>query len=336
MHYNSAMFPRNPYKVPEGTSTEEALEEWRRNELDKWDGDIPAHLEVQLLEVIYRFYKDPKNDFFKTETIESYKKQYVNALMDNGWIMKQGSLELRADASRFFKLALHLIPQNPLAYYRLGHLSRSKSLGDSIGYFAKAMELSTYGMEVLDFLQLNSSQIANARGMSIALLSELNESFYDPFEFIFEPRQVEFLKQFINSTSESQVVHFIHGGEPSGARTISLDNYDELLNVLREDPNALVIDHFNARPYIRYLGNEIFFENGDRKLKYLLQSFRLKPAEELLIRSNTYSQNARRLNNDLRNIGVSEEKLHITSTSNPSGISAISSLTVHYFKNLLR
>lgn len=330
------MFPRNPYKVPEGTSTEEAFNEWLGIELDRLNEDIPIHVQVQLLDVIYRFCNDPKNGFFSKETIESYKNQYVKALMSNGWFMKQGNLELRSDAHRFFKKALQVIPQNPLANYRLGYLTRHRQLGDSIGYFAKALELSKEGMNTPEFLQLNSSQITNARGMSLGLLSELNTLFYDPFEFVFEFTQVEALRHYVNATLESQVVCFRYDGVPTQAKTISVYDYDKLLDGIRGDPNALVIDRFNTRPYIRYLGNYKYPENSDKKIKFLLQAFRLEPAEDLLIKPNTYSQNATRLNQDLRYIGVPEDKIKITSTSNPNGIYAKSSLTVYYFKNLLQ
>ncbi len=250
--------------------------------------------------------------------------------------MKQGNLELRSDAHRFFKKALQVIPQNPLANYRLGYLTRHRQLGDSIGYFAKALELSKEGMKTLEFLQLNSSQITNARGMSLGLLSELNTLFYDPFEFVFEPRQVESLRHYVAATLESQVVYFRYDGGLGEAKTISIVNYEELLDGIRRDPNVLVIDRFNTRPYIRYLDNYKYAENSDKRIKYLLQAFRLEPAEELLIKSNTYSQNATRLNQDLRVIGVPEDKIKITSTSNPNEIYAKSSLTVYYFKNLLQ
>ena len=67
------MFPRNPYKVPEGTSTEEAFNEWLGIELDRLDEEIPIHVEVQLLGVIYRFCNDPKNCFFKKKQLKIIK-----------------------------------------------------------------------------------------------------------------------------------------------------------------------------------------------------------------------------------------------------------------------
>lgn len=330
------MFPRNPYKVPESISTEEEFYEWLDIELEKWGEETSTYEEVQLLAASYEFCKDPKNRFFKKETIERFKNKYVTALMNNGWFMKQGNLELRNNAHMYFKHALQVIPQNPLANYRLGYLTRHRQLGDSIGYFAKALELSKEGMETPEFLQLNSSQITNARGMSLGLLSELNALFYDPFEFVFELPQVEALRHYINATLESQVVYFRYDGVPSQAETISINNYDELLDGIRRDPNVLVIDRFNTRPYIRYLGNYMYPENSDKKIKYLLQALRLEPAEDLLIKPNTYSQSATRLNQDLRYIGVPEDELKIASTSNPSGIYAKSSLTVYYFKNPLQ
>lgn len=331
------MATKDQMKVPEDISSEVALNEWINLQLEKFGESIHSNQEIQLYRAITQFCQNKENQrFIKAETVKYYERQFVYTLMEYAWDLKRHPKYLSSLALRNFKEALRIIPENPLACYRIGHLKlKEDKKGEAIGFFSMALDLSKDDIDIPQQIKLNSLQIKNARGLSIALLSELSNFFYDPFEFLFSPNQIEKLQQFLRSTVESQVVYTyaVKDNKPSEIKSISLDEYDNLIKKTQKDPNALVIDRFNDPPVVRYLHNDSWsLGSTNSQWNYLLFTLGFKPYFEYSTIPNTCTQTKRRLNQTLRRLGVGGS-LKIDYSRN-TGFSVVSDVTVHYFRKI--
>lgn len=320
-----------PYKVPEAISSEEDLNEWLEEKLDDLENDPNPFMLIQLHKEIHLFWKR-KHGIFKAETIAYYNRLYVFALIDNGWLVKQNVRGLNPEAIGYFEKALEIIPENPVACYRLGHLMHNQGeKGKAIGYFSRAIELSIGDSRIHDKLKLNSAQTDNAKGLSLALLSELTGSFSNSRENFYSSEQVESLRNLLNQTWRSHVIHTIH---KAGTECISNNEYSLLLESLHAEHDALIIDRFEGTPTIGH--SDVVIPISRDRLYYLLTALKLEPATGLE-GSTTFTSRSttiRRLRDNLEEIGIHRQMLDIVN-SRLNGVSIISNITIHYFKSLL-
>lgn len=135
----------------------------------------------------------------------------VSVLMESGWILKRGSQKsktLSPDAIRIFKRALQLIPKNPKACYRLGHLLKDQGrFGEAIGYFSRALELASDQADFQEDLKLHTAQIANAGGQAVALMQELISGCDFADKPTFDSEQVATLRNLLQQTWYDHVVY---------------------------------------------------------------------------------------------------------------------------------
>lgn len=328
-------------KIPEEISDLNELKAWYEQKLERL-GDEPAlEMELELLRRASRFYcilKKEGNARFDRNDPNPYKGQLVSALMESGWDIKRGSEKgktVRPDAIRIFEEALRIIPENPKACYRLGHLlKRRGKIGESVGYFSRALELASKQSNFQEDLKLNLAQIDNARGQSIALLQELSSLFEFNNEFTFDPEQIATLQNLLRDTYDRHVVHLTNVGGSIEIKTIDSCEYDDLIVSLKSDPRAFVIDRYNKVSLIRYKAKEKTY-NLDTprsgKLNYLLKAMGLEDWETS-VEQNTITQTVGRVNDDLEKLGVDE---WVKIAYLEAKFSSKCDLTVHYFKSLL-
>lgn len=264
--------------------------------------------------------------------------------MSKGWEIKNGiqsDKRLHPNAIRFFRRAIQLIPENPKAYYRLGHLMKIKGeIGEAVGSFSKALELASKQDDFQKDLKLNDAQIVNACGQSIALLQGLTGSFKVDIEFTFDLEQIATLQNLLQQTWYSHVVYSIKVGGSIEPKIINSFEYDDLIKKLRCDPKAFVIDRFNSVHLIRYLNEEstyVYDTPSSGKLNYLLKAIGLEQDwEPPSVRPNSITQNVRRVNDGLKDIGVNKwVEIAYSQAEGGSIFSPKCDLTVHYFKSLL-
>lgn len=329
------MFRNNQFIVPDDLSSKEDLEEWIENILEEYGDTFTQWQECKLCGAIYRFLTNKhKRISIDTETIDYYKRQYVFSLMDNGLDAKRGGGALLSSAERYLEKAISIIKENPLASFRLGILNNSEDRAKAIGFFARALVLSRSNFGVLEKLKLNTSQVDYA----IEQVSTLFREIIGESESRFRTRILtnEVLRQQI---SERIVYSFKDCSEPeSPEKTISTEEYDDLLMKLKNDPDALVIDRFNPeRPYISYMrSGPRYLSEDDSMLKHLLSSLNLVIYPDPLGSIAVYQQNSSRVNRVLREIDVLSEKFRTSTSENgPKQIFAISNLKVHYFRTII-
>lgn len=319
------------YKVPEEILSEEDLDEWIEEKLEEQGDDPPSYKVITLYKEIHLFCKRNQR-LFKQTTIDYYKREYVKSLMFYGWTIKQKVRDLNPEAIECFEKALEIIPENPLACYRLGHLMHNRGhKGKAIGYFSRALDLSSGKSSINDALKLNNAQLINAKGLAIALLSELTSSFSNSGDTFYSSEQIQTLRNLLTQTWQSHVIYTIHR---VGTKYISDIEYSTLLDSLNAEHDALIIDRFEGIPTIGHLDNVIPISQN--RLYYLLTALNLETASGLEASTNFNSRSAtiRRLRDNLEEIGINRNMLDIVN-SQLDGVSTISNITVHYFKSLL-
>jgi len=340
------MLPNSPYEIPDYVTNDSELRAWYERELEKL-GDEPAPgKELDLLRSANRFYctlKLERNIRITGKESNPYEGPLVSALMESGWEIKRDSEKsktLRPDAIRIFEEALQILPENPKACYRLGHLlKRRGKIGEAVGYFSRALELASKQSDFQPDLKLNPAQIDNARGQSIALLQKLSGLFEFDHEFTFDPEQIATLQNLLRDTYDRHVVYLTKVGRSIETKTIDSYEYDNITVTLKSDPGAFVIDRYNKVSLMRYLNEEVTYEHDtprSGKLNYLLGALHLEDWEIASVRDNTITQNIHRLNDDLKGIGVDNwVKITYGHEYGEGKLAATCDLTVHYFKSLL-
>lgn len=341
------MPPAIQYEIPKEISNDDELKAWYEQELEKLGDEPPLQKEYELLETVSRFYQSPetkKNCLFDQAAFNYYRGPLVSALMAKGWEIKRGDQKykkMRFDAIQFFRKALILIPENPKAYYRLGHLMKTKGkIGEAVGSFSKALELASKQADFQKDLKLNDAQIVNACGQSIALLQGLMGSFELDIEFTFDPEQITTLQNLVRDTYDRHVVYSIKVGGSIETKTIDSYEYDDIIRNLKWEPKAFIIDRYNQVSQIRYLDEIRAYEHDTQrsgKLNYLLKAIGLEQDwEPPSVRPNSITQNVRRVNDGLKDIGVNKwVEIAYSQTEGGSIFSPKCDLTVHYFKSLL-
>ena len=328
------MFRNNHFHVPDYLSSKEDLEGWIEKTIEEQGDNFNQWREFELCESIFRFLTPNRLKLFPTEMIDYYKRQYVYFLMDNGLDAKRGGGAMLQSAQGYFEIALRIIKENPLASFRLGIINDSKDRAKAIGFFARALVLSRGSDGILEKLKLNTSQVDYAIEQVSTLLREINSERDSQLESLIHSN--EEIKHQIN---EQVVYSSKNCSEPvTLEKTISTDDYDNILLQLKSDPDALVIDRFNQRrPYISYMeSGPKYLSEDDSQLKHLLSSLDLVIYPDPLGSIDVYRTNASRLNHVLREIGVLPEKLRTSTSENgPKQIFAISNLKVHYFRTII-
>lgn len=340
------MPPTNHYRIPEEISTDDELKVWLDQELEKLGDESSIVNEIELLDTVFKpslMQISEKNSQFNLRAFDSYKVRLVSALMANGWELKRGSEKskrLRPDAIRTFEEALRLIPENPKACYRLGHLLKSRgNYGEAIGYFSRALELASKQDDFQEDLKLSAAQKANAGGQAVALLQGLISAYDFEVKPTFDPEQIATLQNLLEQTWYSHVVYLTKVGGSIETKTIDSYEYDHRIVSLKSDPGAFVIDRYNQVSLIRYETKEKKYEQdtlSSGRLNYLLGALRLEAWEKGTVKDNTITKNVHRLNNDLYGIGI-DNWVNITygHEYGERKLTATCDLSVHYFKSLL-
>lgn len=328
------MFRNNRFLVPNNLSSEEDLEEWIEKTIEEYGDNFNQWREFELCEAIFRFLTPNRLQLFSPERIDYYKRQYVYSLMDNGLDAKRGGGAMLERAPGYFRTALRIIKENPLASFRLGIINTSRDRAEAIGFFARALELNRRNDGILEKLKLNTSQVDYAIEQVSTLFREINGESESRFKTRILTNEV--LRQEI----EERVIYSSKNCSElaTPVKQISTEEYDDLLMKLKNDSDALVIDRFNPeRPYISYMkSGPKYLSEDDSKLKYLLSSLDLVEYPDPLGKIAAYRQNASRLNRDLMEIGVLPGTFRIsTSETGKKQIFAISNLKVHYFRTII-
>ena len=335
----------SPFEVPDGVTNDAELSVWYDRELENL-GDEPTPGKV--LELLrkadrsFRSIKSRSNSRVNRNDPTPYTGRLVSALMESGWILKRGSQKsktLRPDAIRIFKRALQLIPKNPKACYRLGHLLKDQGrFGEAIGYFSRALELASDQADFQEDLKLNTAQIENAGGQAVALMQELISGCDFADKPTFDSEQVATLRNLLKQTWYDHVVYLTNVRGRIETNTISCWDYDDHIRDLRINTKALVVDRYNRIALIRYLDREKTYEYdtpGSGKLNYLLKALNLENWDPPDMQ-NTITQNIRRINADLGKIGA-DKLLEVAYSREDGGrlFCPKCDLTIHYFKSLL-
>lgn len=340
------MPPNSRYEIPDSVINHAELRTWYERELEKL-GDEPAPgYELDLLRCANSYYRKLRpdtNTSLNTNDHNPYKGPLVSVLMESGWDLKrsyQKSKVLRQDAIRVFEEALRIIPENPKACYRLGHLLKIHGrLGEAVGYFSRVLELVSNQENFQEDLRLSSAQIANAGGQAMALMQELIGGYEFDVKPTFDPEQVATLQNLLQQTWYNHVVYATKDGRSIKSKTIHSDEYDDLIRGLNKDQKALVIDKYDRPASLRYLDKQKSYEyNSPRsgKLNYLLKTLDLEDWELPSDTHDTIAQNIHRVNDDLQKIGVAHQiKIAYSREGGGRLYCSKCDLTIHYFKSLL-
>ena len=344
--YNFDMPPNSPYKVPDYVTNDAELRIWYEQEFEKLSDEPAPGKELELLRCVNSYYRKlgpDTNTRLNRNDHNPYKGPLVSALMESGWDLKRNSQKsktLRPDAIRVFEEALRIIPENPKACYRLGHLLKSRGkIGEAIGYFSRALELASIQADFQGDLILSSAQIANASGLAITLMQRVLNPLDLGNEPTFNPEVISTLQDFVRETHDLLVVYTTKVGRSIVTNTISSWDYDDLIRNLRGDEKALVIDRFNKLSLIRYQDKEKYYEYDTErwgKLYYLLTAMGLEYWDLPSNNHNTRTQNVHRINADLINVEA-DQRVEIAYSRVGGGRLYCSKcdLTIHYFKSLL-
>ena len=178
--YNIVMMRRRPNEIviPDGKTAEEALQIWSDNQLGSDDQDISTEKEFSISQCAYIFCVrySRRDASISSELLNYWKRAYVRALMERGLTFKRDSADLSPVAHQDFLRALKVIPENPLACYRLGHLMYKKeNLGETIAYFARALDLSLKQQNYPEIVRMSNLQTQYAQELLSNSIKQLYE-----------------------------------------------------------------------------------------------------------------------------------------------------------------
>lgn len=324
--------------IPEGKTAEEALQIWVDDQLGADDQDVSTEKEFSISQCAYNFCVrySGKDAFISSESLNYWKRSYVRALMERGLTLKRDSAGMSPFSRRDFLNALKLIPENPLACYRLGHLMLKKqNLGETIAYFARALDLSRNQQDYFEMLKISELQTQVAKELLLDSLNLLNK-YFSKDEKTFEDSETDSAMAVL---SKQKVEATLFYTKKSGGRTedkrITMDEYYALLNVQEENPSALIIDRLSLNPYIRYLAKDQPLSENHRKLHYLLYCLGLEISwdDASLASYDSIRRTVSRLNQNLRDIGIPEDTFKVRYTL-AEKFHTVGSIDIHYFRSI--
>lgn len=319
--------------IPETINTEEALIDWIDEHADYLDN--PRH-EKRIVWSAYRIIRsNPEN--FSQATKDFYLLKHIQFLMKEGLFYKQSPNELGEKAIRSFQWVLRILPENPIAFYRLAHLYyKGGRYADALCSFIKALDLSRSGEQVFDQLKLNDAQIELSKRLLFALNFDFLKNYPNGFEVFLESEQFEQFRELVVDPIENFVFYSIRSNNTVEHKYISVDEYDSLIFKLSKDTNAFIIDRFNVPPCYKYLNKNDYFFEISHKMDFLLIALEFEQGLDIpgAKTEGTRTRTTTRLNADLENIGLDRSLLRLFYSHATEKLFAEGTVTTHYFKRI--
>lgn len=319
--------------IPETINTEEALIEWIDEHADCLDN---PNKEMEIVRSAYWITrKNPEN--FSQKTKDYYLLKHTQLLMKKGLFYKQSPKELGVKAIRTFQQVLHLLPENPIALYRLAHLYyKGGRNADALCSFIKALDLSQSDEKLFDQLKLNEAQIELSKRLLFGLNFDFLKNYPNGFEVFLQSEQFEQFRDLIVDPIENFVFYSMRCNNTVEHRYISVDEYDSLIFKLSRDVNAFIIDRFNVPPCYKYLNKNDYFFEISHKMDFLLIALEFEQGLDIpgAKTEGTRTRTTTRLNADLENIGLDRSLLRLFYSHATEKLFAEGTVTTHYFKRI--
>ena len=328
----------NEIVIPEGKTAEEALQIWINGQLETDDEDKSSEKELSISLSAYNFCRrySSGDGSISLDQLNYWKRSYVRALMERGLTFKRDSEGLSPVAHKDFLKALQIIPENPIACYRLGHLMlKKKNVGETIAYFARALDLSLKQDSYSEILRMSDLQVQYARELLIDSFQQLTSCFQkDDDGYTGSEMHPALGKPPQDVTEEVLFYTKIVGGKKEEKR-IGISEYYEKLDELEIDSEALVIDRLFLNPYVRYMTKDQPLDEHHKKLHFLLYCLGLEESEEesRLVSYDAIRTTISRLNQNLRSLGVAEDKFRVRYTLTEK-FHTLGQIDVHYFRSI--
>ena len=319
--------------IPETVTTEEALFDWIDENSDYLDNPRNEKRIVRSAYWIMR--RNPEN--FSQATKDFYLLKHIQFRMKDGLFYKQSPKELGEKAIRTFQEVLRVLPENPIAHYRLAHLYYKVGRNaDALCSFIKALDLSRYGEQVFDQLKLNVAQMELSKRLLFGLSFDFLKKYPNGFDVFLQSEQFEQFRELVVDPIENFVFYSIRSNNTVEHKYISVDEYDSLLFKLSRDTNAFIIDRYNNRPCYKYLSNSDYFYDTSNKLDFLLISLELEQRLDIpgAKTEGTRKRTTARLNEDLEDIGLNENLLRVNYSHPTEKLFVEGTATTHYFKRI--
>lgn len=328
----------NDIDIPEGKSEEEALQIWIDSQLETDDEDMSSEKELTISHSAYKFCQrySRRDSSISPYLLNYWKRSYVRALMQRGLTFKRDNEGLSPAAHKDFLLALRLIPENPLACYRLGHLMfKKKNVGETIAYFARALDLSLKQQDFPEIVRMSNLQVQYARELLTGSFQQLNSFFQKDDSCYSESEMHPALEKPSPDVTEEVLFYTKIAGGKIEEERIGMSEYYEKLEVLEIDSEALVIDRLLLNPYVRYMTRDQQLDENHKKLHYLLYCLGLEDNEEesRLVSNDSIRATISRLNQNLRSLGVAEDKFRVRYTLTEK-FHTLGQIDVHYFRSI--
>ncbi len=319
--------------IPETVKTEEALFEWIEKHSDYLDN---SNNEKRIIGRAYQIAnRYPKG--FSQETKDYFLLKHIQLLMKEGLFYKQSPKELGEKAIRSFQRLINILPENPIAFYRLAHLYyKGGRNADALCSFIKALDLTRSGEQVFDQLKLNDAQIELSKRLLFGLNFNFLKKYPNGFEVFLESEQFEQFRELVVDPIENFVFYSIRSNNTVEHKYISVDEYDSLIFKLSRDTNAFIIDRYNNRPYYKFLDKRDYFHDTSNKLDFLLISLELEQGLDIpgAETEGTRRRTTARLNEDLEGIGLNGSLLRVNYSHPSEKLFAEGTATTHYFKRI--
>lgn len=338
--YNIVMMRRRPNEIviPDGKTAEEALQIWIDNQLGSDDQDISTEKEFSISQCAYNFCVrySRRDASISSELLNYWKRAYVRALMERGLTFKRDSADLSPVAHQDFLRALKVIPENPLACYRLGHLMYKKeNLGETIAYFARALDLSLKQQNYPEIVRMSNLQTQYAQELLSNSIKQLYEFLPKDDDSKVGPLEQIPIVTFSEDDERTSLFYTKIVGRKKEEERIGMSEYYEKLDELEGDSEALVIDRLLLNPYVRYMTKDQPLDENHKKLHYLLYCLGLEETEEelRLVSYDSIRATISRLNQNLRSLGVSEDKFRVRYTL-AEKFHTSGQIDIHYFRSI--
>lgn len=292
--------------------------------------------EVELHKVLYlTSRKNQKN--LSPESPGYYKRKYIDSLMEMGWNLKNQEIRSNQDAKNAFTTALQIENFNPLAHYRLGHITaKSYNLrSEALISFIRALEQNQQPRECK--YKLSEAQSANANGMAIQFFIETidMQSIEIPEEQMKNfQSSIHAIQDLVRNVSNQVVIHLTKKGQNNEETYLTHERYLELKDHFESDSSNLVIDLADEQSSISLSQRAIRCDPCTiYRLLSILKIDRPNTADPETVVRNTLSKQISRLRKKLRSIPLEESMFRIIIPTN--GVPQYeTSLTIQFFKNI--
>lgn len=292
--------------------------------------------EVELHKVLYRISRKNQQNL-SPEMVGYYKRKYIESLMEMGWTIKNQDIRSYQDAKNAFATALQVENFNPLAHYRLAHITaKSDNLrSEALIHFIRALEQNNQSRD--SKYKLLEPQVANANGMAIQLFSEIldMQSIEIPeSQMKILQSSIHTLQNLVRNVSNQVVIHLTKKGQNNEETYLTHEEYLELKGHFESDSSILVIDLADEQSSISLSQRSIRCDT--RIIHRLLSILNIdcpNTVDPETVSRNTLSKQISRLRDKLRCIPLDESRFRIILP--PNGVPQYeTNLTIQFFKNI--